>query len=656
MSEIPTISITQTETDDVNESNDLNINDVHTDIESIDSDCENSSAKIRFLKSCPTAQPIPTDTEDFNGSGSDDEIIEQPEAEFSLNDFLDQGFVEEAANISDRLRNCKIDGAKMKVSKSNLCIDDSANKIILTDCENDDGERSEYAYSDVSINLLPDQNNIMKINDSVKRFNKKMTIKDTNSTSSESETESKPVNKHHHHHHSHHHHHQKKSNTKFDHSDVENIIFSDDDDQSSKPNRNRKSKITFLTEPEEMIMLISDNEEACCSEQVRKIPEINITFGSNKKCLKKKSLQKTSLSLPVKTDDVLTDVENLNSSEDDDDDNQCKTNLSIPAAVFKTGNLTDVEDFDDDIDDDDEIVHDDFMLPSPTRQMVILSENDNVSKVLPLSNSSFLLVQPVDDSGLTDNEDLSDYEDDDLSSGKGYEIEQIPDYILDSGISVVNNNDKVLNDESPTAIEPERKKRTKSKISHKHKKLLSVGKPQAVITTDVEELSDDDRSSKKSLKKSEIQLPITDDGGKTDVEYFSEDEAFINYYTPEIDNDAISGNTYFSLVHLKDGENSKERENKNNFNLPVIRKIVATPIQLTDSEALSDDDGALNEYRSDMVTPSDLCDALNESGCSTVHDVDTRVFDVNQEKAFIKGFKDINEVHTDSEVLVEDEQ
>lgn len=391
MNEIPKISITQDfgTDDELDESEcSANIAEAHTDIEDLDSDNKNSQfpsnqlLKARKKTKSKKIDDCATDVEDCEGSGSDDEsVISCDLRKLSLTEFLDQGFVEEISSCDGENKTKHSRKAKraslFAPRKDDGAITDceefsSDNEMVIVECPND----PEYD------NFLLDNDDFNSVNVQNSAFvhGKKPFVSSKNIDHSDIECDMPAGNWN-------------------DLSDVENIALSDQEDPPKYPSRIRMSASAY--DAEEMILVASDTEGACSKFESQ--PDVSVTFVNPipKKShtrRTKSSHNKVSLAVQQSPDEGVTDVENLDSS--DDDGTNLRKNLTIPLAYLNSGSksLTDVEDFD--IDDDCiPSTSFDIKLPSPVREITVMREDkhgDPVAKVMPLvvsANGSYLGIQ-----------------------------------------------------------------------------------------------------------------------------------------------------------------------------------------------------------------------------------------------------------------------
>lgn len=399
MNEIPKISITQDFlTDDHDDENDSecmgNISEAHTDIEDLDSDDKNAQfstgnlLKARKKVKSKRIDDCATDVEDCQDSGSDDASENSPykinDDQLSLNEFLDQGFTEETtsfngANKIKQSRKAKRASLFVPVDEDDGAVTDcedlnsSDNEILVVDCLEDPKFENFLVEND-------DFNSVSVENSALVQNTKKRVTLSKNVESSDSEGD------------------LAKGNWN-ELSDVENIALSDQEDQA-KFHRIKHSASAF--DAEEMILVASDNENACPRYEHQ--PNIAVEFVSRLKKTNtrnrhsKRNQNKNTLAVQQNPDEAVTDVENLDSS--DDEGTNLRKKLTIPLAYVNSGNkpLTDVEDFD--IDDDClPCCSKDIKLPSPVREITVMREDkhgDPVAKVMPLvvsANGSYLSIQ-----------------------------------------------------------------------------------------------------------------------------------------------------------------------------------------------------------------------------------------------------------------------
>lgn len=608
MADIPLISITKECSDEEELStsspgNKMRIEDALTDTEDLIMD-----AGSRDKKSAP-ATPIPplssnlsllealqtplsgalTDVEDCSDTSDEEEGDKKSarEVEISLDDFLDQGYVDETTK-SDQL------GAKPKIltrscskaadsgqSRLKVCIDTSA---VLTDCE-DCATSGEEAENENAIPDCPDDilmqvdadNGMMDIHNAVRRRQDKHLprAEPMQSSSSDSdEPECKVVR------------HRPKPHRKGvpenrNTSDCENILMSDEESTACA----QPCVDPSVFEADEIIMEASDHE----NDQPVTFPEINICFvtddcdGSEQTSRAKHSSSRPS-SLSVgqpNPEDAVTDVENLDSSDSDNDAPRQSKRL-MPRAVARGGRgggLTDVEDFDTSEDENEEGNRletggeEHSFLPSPTREIAILrgdGSGGQTSNVMPLSRSCLLVKTPDIEQALTDFEDLDVNDDEKMYDDSKYTIDALPDMDNDSVYASENNPGGVskkswvdqahdpLTDTEDIFLERGANKTNTSGVTFGTNELRRRRKPKGAAnstqsykgktfldtsansaqengpaTTDVEDLylSDDDAgfplpTDRSKQRRATIQVPPNSNAecAKTDIEYLSGDE------------------------------------------------------------------------------------------------------------------------------------
>lgn len=399
MNEIPKISITQDfvmddHDDEMDSECTGNIEEAHTDIEDLDSDEKNSqipSSHLLLTRKKVKSKKIDecaTDIEDCQDSGSDDEsdLVKSCSAHLSLNAFLDQGFIEETStcsggNKTKHSRKGKRPSLFVPVEDDGAITDcedlnSSENEVIIEECP-DDSKYDDFLIGNDDFSSVNVENSAF-----VESKKKKRLTASKNVSSSDSEIDVPTRNRN-------------------DLSDVENIAFSYQEDQPNCSKRIRHSPSAY--DAEEIVLVASDNEGAWS----RKEPVLDICvefkIGRQKKSHRrhtKKNQNKNSLSVEQNPDEGITDVENLESS--DDEGTNLQTNLKIPLAYVSSGDkpLTDIEDFDVEVDDDCvTTMRNDIKLPSPAREIIVMSEDkygDPVAKVMPLvasANDSCLGIQ-----------------------------------------------------------------------------------------------------------------------------------------------------------------------------------------------------------------------------------------------------------------------
>lgn len=403
MNGIPKISITQDfdtdhECEEENECS-ANINEAHTDIEDLDSDEKNSpfaSSQLLIARKKVKTKKIDdcaTDVEDCSGSDDDLNVESCNDEPISLSQFLDQGYVEETSsfNGADKTKHTS------KGKRASLFVppdDDGA----VTDCEDINTSDTEIVVVECPDNSMYD--NILVENDDfssvnvensalVQKNKKKRITSSKHVDYSDSEVDQLP-----------------RGNWN-ELSDVENITLSDEENLEYV---SRMKHSASALDAEEMIMVASDTESAIPPPKYESPPDISVSFSNmrlkkshtrhrhNHHHHQKSKPNKTSLAVQSNPDEGITDVENLDSS--DDERPNIRKKLTIPIAYVSSGNksLTDVEDFDVD-DDCIPSTSKDIKLPSPVREIVVLKEDkhgDPVAKVMPLvtnANGSVLSIR-----------------------------------------------------------------------------------------------------------------------------------------------------------------------------------------------------------------------------------------------------------------------
>lgn len=714
MADIPVISITQAGDNESHDEDETieqqnfdgkSMYDIHTDIEEIDSDGEHPNRRVQKKKkksTLPSARlrpkqaPTPksndeavTDVEDCNDSCSDDAISigHVSVCEFSLNEFLDQGYFNESMNSS------KAAGGRTGTNQTTgtaLLFVDAIDVGCVTDCddiETSDEEATVVAITPEKYNnflVLSDhmnegQMNETSIQDSI--VNKKREISRSRTPISGIDLDG-----------------YEDIRLQGAVSDFEQMHFSEDDDNYCGA---LKSSVSTL-DVQELYMESSDAEDdqRPTSRRESVIPDIDISFTSadrefglrNRKHKPIVQQRRCSLMLPGGNDDIYTDVENLNSSDDDEDNR-----LSIPAAyVLSDSALTDVEDFDGDADDDTNfnvpINYREIRMPSPLREMTLVKEDATgapISKVMPMLEANFLQLEDAYlDKGLTDTEDISGNEEDYNDSAR-FRIVSVPD--IDGG--VIRNSESVrpipnarkkerswcepktdtedLNTVMTPAVSNVRRRKTKTKNSNTKGRLLLD--PRGMVyeqpLTDCEELDiDDDKNTHGYALFSKRPTPFVRDivnDSFTDTELLSGEEIDDDDQS-DIDPMHLTNELFFSTVMARDccSKNGKHTT-FTHFEVPTIQRITPGPDTyqaITDTEEMqtfsdTDDFLGVSKYcRADTVTPIEMSNVLeaNAGGGSVVIDKNVSYFDMSNEGMHQKRQPDNQDVVTDSEMLDED--
>lgn len=725
MSDIPVISITKEfsdeELDDVAK---LNINEALTDTE----DLIMEQDSVRYRKSptaCgnslvdaikPATNGSVTDVEDCTDSDEDEgEVKSAKEAEITLENFLDQGYVDETTNSGNKgtkpktLTRCS---SKMTDSNTLGIVQDAS--AALTDCEDlsdDDDSLGHVSIPDCPEDILTreNDNDAVAIHNVVKRRQDKHFHKQEAADGSSSESEEDNKVRH------------RKCHRKTEDrpkSEYENLMMSDDEmaGASAKPTNRRSA----LFDAEEVVMEGSDIEE----DRSHAFPEINITFVSDDKDVPvEKPSRKRPASLGVQApnaDEAVTDVENLNSSDSEEEAGTTPKRL-MPRAVVKGGKVgggtTDVEDFNDSDDNEDNEQKNEIsseFLPSPVREIAIVKHDEcgeQRQNVMPLNQGMLTVRTPDAEQALTDVEDMSDNEEiGEMYDSSKYTIESLPEMESDNVYSSDNtrmNSGPTLEVASP-ARDPvtdtedlffeqsastggsgsELRRRRKTKQCHsshtsstgqqyqqqsKGKKYLEMkSEPAAAATTDVEDMYLSDDTAKKcgfektkqrraTIQFSGLMATANDGDGKTDVEFLSGDELICERsQSPQLHCDGFS-----SVVKTKERNGPIGHGEINDVRpVPMIRKISPSPdapqnncnTDVEDIQMGSDGEEPNVTYsRAQTATPFELTRALKESGSCEIYETSPRA---KSELLDIKGMADGNqpEIHTDVESLDDVEQ
>lgn len=693
MADIPSISVTNEFSDNDDDKTDNQIDLVATDCENLDSDDDDASrvktgnTLVAFTKKTPKSKKdVLTDCEDFDGSDSEDVQFVPIESDaITLEEFLDQACINETTRFNGQ-NESTYDGPRIPkrcvspMPKNCLGVDVDTGG--LTDYEEMDGSGDEEVTrddSEVELPLLMDENNTVESHDNVRSSmgQHHITTTDSSASSESSGDEHTPFK-------------SSRKHLLMGESDTENVLFSDY--ESALKTCPKKPIITDLAEDEVLVVELSDGDEAGPSEMDTSRC-VDVHFRNSAKDQHKPGTPQFSKLLAVLQDpnEGLTDVENLESSADDDDD-YVAGGLTIPAAVVRTDNayLTDMEDVDGvESDGEDEGVEVDcnITLPKPVRQLIMVQETNTgapVSRVVPLADNLSLAAEVgYQDKGLTDTEDLSDCNED-MYDTSGYLIESLPD--MEAGRITCSDKfsasqlglpaegaEPITDTEEMTDVGESRKKRHRHRHSQRHRQRLAVNNDDEEGLTDVEELIISDQASRRysSFNAQSSAAPLltinnTDDGGHTDVELLSGDEDAVPVRSRRMQRNS-SPNILNKSDWFNSAEASKEysqeaggprcKSNSLCMNLPRLRKLSPTPdAGHTDIEEMArsgDDDDEEYEEQNRGDTPAAVHRQLDENN-STTHDRNVNVFDASSERLNIKGHQDIQEALTDSEYLEEE--
>ena len=717
MSDIPLISVTQEDLDYEisNGETNRNINEAHTDVEDLsDEETTTPGKKITFMEFIkPSSRKSSvTDVEECEASDNESSPVgpSPVPADFPMDEFLDQGYVNETFNVSGEKK-------KQIMKSSNLLVAASEAMDGVTDCEDcqtDDDEASkENDVPDCPEDFLVTQEmNAVDIHDAVvKRKTDKICKKRETPTSSDSESEVKIR-----------HHFHRKCHKKENDKDEEQILLLSDE-EGAKPKLPNIQITMDSTEPDEITMETSDVDEPLT------FPEVNISFVTDSGDTGHKPPQKMKYNtlLPAtREEEALTDVENLDSSTDESDQEEMGACRMLPKAVVAAGGLTDVEDFDGseaDISD----AGPEFDLPPPVRELVILNEDqpgNPVAKTIPLSSDFHLGIPNLnEDAGTTDIEDENFSGDDE---DEIYDSSKYTDFVpqLDEGGCVATKESTIAkkcsiqidhNEEPTTDTEDmgfynsvqmeggcsnnppnELRRRRKPKSAththshshtqsqhhhhhhhkgHKGKTALDASSPAPQSTTDVEDLLVSDEEEAKALRQRRATIEVASLSGninevKTDVEYLSGEEVENTCCTP--DNLSRSPLPYFrqencSTTTMTNDMTAGDRDHLYG-NVPIIRRISPSPcsdmrndVAHTDTEEFqgvsdADDENFMDSLsRAQTATPQEIRKQLDESGSSEIHEVFSGAFDLKKERGQMKGRVDGTENTTDIEYIEDDD-
>lgn len=730
MSDIPVISITKefSDSEELDDVAKLNINEALTDTE----DLIMEQDSVRYRKSptnkCgnalvdaiqPTTNGSVTDVEDCTDSDEDEgEVKSAREAEITLDNFLDQGYVDETIDTGNKGAKPKtLTRCSSKMTDSNTLGVAQDTSAALTDCEDlsdDDDSLGHVSIPDCPEDILTrgQDNDDVAIHNVVKRRQDKHFHKQeaADASSSESDNKDEECKVRH-----------RKCHRKAEDrpkSEYENLMMSDDETAGAcaKPSNRRSA----LFDAEELVMEGSDVEE----DKPQAFPEINITFVSDdKEVPAEKPSRKRPASLGVQApnpDEAVTDVENLNSSDSEEEAGTTPKRL-MPRAVVKGkagGGTTDVEDFNDSDDNEENEPKNEVsseFLPSPVREIAIVKHDEcgeQRQNVMPLNQGMLTVRTPDMEQALTDVEDMSDTEEvGEMYDSSKYTIESLPemaesDNVYSSDNTRVNSGptlevtsparDPVTDTEdlffeqsaSTGGSGSELRRRRKTKQCHsshgssaayqqhqqqpKGKKYLEMKcETAAADTTDVEDMYLSDDTAKKcgfertkqrraTIQFSGLMAAANDADGKTDVEFLSGDELVCERSQSPL----LYCDGYSSVVKTKERNGPISQSEANDVRpVPMIRKISPSPdapqncnTDVEDIQGGSDGEELNVTYsRAQTATPFELTRDLKESGSCEIYETSPRA---KNELLDIKGMEDGNqpEIHTDVESLDDVEQ
>lgn len=696
MADIPSISITNEFSDNDDDKTDNQIeNNVATDCENLDSDSDTGHVVtgnnlVAFSKKSHKNRKgsILTDCEDMCGSDTDEvEVAYDDSNNITLEEFLDQGITNETTRYNGQ-NEATYDGPRRKsrcaspMQRSNLGVNPDTGAVTdYEDVDASDEDEPSGAHNDFDMKLLLDENDTVESHDNIRSVmgQHHMTTTESGSSSETSGDDHTPCK-----------YKPKPKNLNPGDSDTENLVFSDY--ESCLKTRPKRAVVTDLAEDEIITLEMSDGDEAGPSD-MDSVRCVDVHFRNTVKDRHKPGTRQFSKLLDVLQDpnEGLTDVENLNSSDDDYDDDQTPGCLTIPAAVVRTDYLTDVEDLEGAGSDDDDEVEGAgacITLPKPVRQLIMVQESDTgapISKVVPLSDNLSLAADVgYQDRGLTDTEDLSDVNED-LYDISEYMIDSIPD--MEAGRITSSDkftasqlgfprstDDPITDTELLTDVKDTRKKRHRHRHSQRQKQRLAVNNDDdGDGLTDVEEMILSDQGNRRfTYNGPQSAAPLLtintgDDGGHTDVELLSGDEDVAPLRGRRMQRNSspniLNKSDWFNSAEAtKESlqEEGKRYKNNNclNMNLPRLRKLSPTPdAGQTDIEELARSGDEEDDYdERDAIrgeTPAAVHRQLDENN-STTHDRNVSTFDEQSERLNIKGHQDIPEALTDTEYLEDD--
>lgn len=419
---------------------------------------------------------------------------------------------------------------------------------------------------------------------------------------------------------------------------------------------NADGEVEIEGNPTDVDSYESENDE---SNEINQPDDcLGVTFYSTQKKMKKEKITKASnLIIPQEESELLTDLENIDSSEE---------NEQMPVAIMNENYAsTDEEDLDIIELGENEFIEE-IILPQPTRNLIILAENDSNQpsiKILPLPEDYKSDVTPVNELD-TDEDHFSDEVAEESSSHES--TINLSSYVTDGGSIDITDKfklDKIIDkidsrtDTEDLVIDKVPMKRKAPKFKHfknlnkPQSNLLNVEKNDALTLTDTEELylSDSSKANKLNIPNDEVT-----DKQATDVEYLpssgsdDESERRVMSCTPlhmrEMSGEVILNREGGGPIPVNDRLMS-------NLKLPFRNKIISSPVY-TDTEDMN----ASSDEEFTSLSPSLVNPELDQVYSSNVHVQNTRRFNCDNEAdvMYLKGGS-YEELDTEVDEIITDE-
>lgn len=397
-------------------------------------------------------------------------------------------------------------------------------------------------------------------------------------------------------------------------------------------------------------------------DKVEITEDINIKFIRNKKATtpKKNKLKEKplvhNLCLPEnKNDEALTDVENLNSS---DDESQNENEIPITVADNESiDNETDSESVEGELQKSVENEIDEKYIPPVSRKIICETETED--------NKLNIISKNINDKDLesdivNNKTDIEDFSGDEIEEESvpvqiegAFEFGDVEKVSHKDALKVPNCDD---NDEGETDVEDidNLQKPTRSKRS---KRFLYVNNDDTDKLTDVEDIILNDKDNTGNY----LGVDPVENTSKTDVEDFdasdNEQEQPVPEYcrTPDIMRQ-MGGETVCSQEgsgHFTKQDIKKLNEKHRSFSIPEV----SVSPTLTDEFMASADDEVYT--RMETVTPSQMTQALDEASYQNIYSQSSKKMNLetDEEVMYLKGGGFLPDVITDTEEMgISDEE
>ncbi|KAG5895835.1 hypothetical protein JTB14_038265 [Gonioctena quinquepunctata] len=371
----------------------------------------------------------------------------------------------------------------------------------------------------------------------------------------------------------------------------------------------------------------------------------------------------SGLSVPVQSDEAVTDCENLDSSDDED------RREKMQFALLRSTDLTDEEELDGD--PYSRADYPEIELPPPVRNMIILKDNESLPtvKILPIDDDSQWNSPNNEAEEVSTDEESISHIDDSIDRTVAVEFLFQDCGVIDES-EEVRRKSKTRSDMADELTDTEelvmdtQKRRRAPKFKYMHEKFLSEKNKLAVKPstdsrklTDTEDvyLTDDNEETFRSLSPM-LNLPDAIADGATDTEVIAQSSDEEIYTRPGSRTPQHMREMEGEMIMSKDGSGAFSPQERLLVNKNVKRPVDVIPSPMyTDTEdlATSADEDLTSYTRAETATPSQVQRALDQVSSSKVHTEDKRKFDA-EGCMYLKGGGYV-EHPTDVEDLSEEE-